>query len=238
MSSIPQTATRNFLLSALPLEIRDELQPHLESMIFEKGKVLIEADRPFSHVHFLDRGIGSMVVTTPDSRRVEAGLFGRDGMSGISAVLGACQMSQTTLIQVAGDGHRLEVATLRRVMATSPALSDLLLRFVQVMITQTSFTALSNANQSVEERLARWLLMCHDRIDGDEIALTHEFLSIMLAVRRPSVTTALHMIEGNGFIKAKRGSITILDREALVEFADGTYGAPEAEYKRLIGDRG
>jgi CRP-like cAMP-binding protein len=132
----------------------------------------------------------------------------------------------------------MEVGALREVVGAHAELHEMLLRFVQVMITQASFTALSNANQSIEERLARWLLMCHDRIAGDDIPLTHEFLSIMLAVQRPSVTTALHMIEGNGFIKANRGNITILDREALVEFADGTYGAPEAEYKRLIGDFG
>jgi CRP-like cAMP-binding protein len=225
-------------LTALPLDVRDALQPHLERVNLEKGEVLIEADRPFRHVHFLDRGIGSMVVTTPDSRRVEAGLFGHEGMSGISAALGADQMAQTTLIQVAGEGQRIEVGTLQKVMGEHTALHEMLLRFVQVMITQASFTALSNANQSIEERLARWLLMCHDRIVGDDIPLTHEFLSIMLAVHRPSVTTALHMIEGHGFIKATRGNITILDREALVEFADGTYGAPEAEYRRLIGDFG
>jgi hypothetical protein len=153
----------------------------------------------------------------------------------MATLLGATQMSQTTLVQVAGDGNRVEVGAFREALAQSPVLLGSLLRFVQVMFTQTSFTALSNVNQTIEERLARWLLMCHDRIDGDDIAITHEFLSIMLAVQRPSVTTALHMIEGHGFIRAKRGNITILDRDALIEFADGTYGAPEAEYLRLIG---
>lgn len=100
---------------------------------------------------------------------------------------------------------------------------------------QTSYTALSNAVHPVDERLARWLLMCHDRVDGDELALTHEFLSLMLAVRRPSVTTALHVLEGNRFITAERGYITIRDRRRLEEFAGDAYGRPEAEYKRLIG---
>ena len=234
-----QSSVRNHLLSALPAEVYDRLRPHLEAVTLAKGEVLIEAHRPITHVHFPDRGIGSMIVAPADSRRVETGLFGRDGMSGIGAVLGATQVAQTTLIQVPGDGYRLHVDVLREALASSAALRDVLLRFVQVMITQASFTALSNVSQSVEERLARWLLMCHDRIDRsegrDEVPLTHEFLSIMLAVQRPSVTTALHVLEGVACIGAKRGNITILDREALIEFADGSYGAPEEEYRRLIG---
>lgn len=235
MSQPNQYDIRNRLLSAIPAECYAQLRPHLEALTLEKGAVLIGADQPFDYVHFPDHGIGSIVTATLDSRRVETGLFGRDGMSGVSALLGATQMSQTTIIQVAGAGHRITVAALKEAIAASPVLLEILLPYIQTLITQTSFTALSNVNQSIEERLARWLLMCHDRIDGDEIPLTHEFLSIMLAVQRPSVTTALHILEGNGFIRAKRGQITVLDREALIEFADGTYGAPEAEYLRLLG---
>jgi CRP-like cAMP-binding protein len=109
------------------------------------------------------------------------------------------------------------------------------LRFAQVQGVQTAFTALSNAVHPINERLARWLLMCHDRHDSDEIPLTHEFLSLMLAVRRPSVTTALHVLEGNRFIRAERGHVTIRNRTALEEFAGDGYGKPEAEYRRLIG---
>jgi CRP-like cAMP-binding protein len=236
MSQPTQSYVRNCLLSSLPPAAYDLLRPHLESMEFDKGLVLIDRDVAFTHVHFMDRGIGSMVVATPDSRRVEVGLFGRDGMSGIGAVLGVNRISQQTIVQVAGDGYRIETEALRGVLASSPELLAKLLLYVHTMITQASFTALSNANQLVEERLARWLLMCHDRVDGDDIAITHEFLSIMLAVQRPSVTSALHVIEGNGFVRSTRGNVKILDREALVEFADGTYGAPEAEYRRLIGE--
>jgi CRP-like cAMP-binding protein len=88
----------------------------------------------------------------------------------------------------------------------------------------------------VSERLARWLLMCHDRVQGNEIELTHEFLSLMLAVRRPSITTSLHILEGNGFIKAERGNITIRNRAALEEFAHDAYGKPEMAYRRLMKD--
>jgi CRP-like cAMP-binding protein len=102
-------------------------------------------------------------------------------------------------------------------------------------MTQTSQTALSNGQSKLEERLARWLLMCHDRINGDTVELTHEFLSVMLGVRRAGVTVGTHVLEGKGLIRASRGGITILDREGLEEEAQGFYGVPEASYARLIG---
>ena len=117
---------------------------------------------------------------------------------------------------------------------SSRTLHALLLRFVQVFNTQVAATAMSNGDSVIGQRLARWLLMCHDRIDGDELPLTHEFLSIMLAVRRAGVTEALHLLEGAGIIKARRALISILDRERLDEMAGDSYGQPEAEYERLI----
>jgi CRP-like cAMP-binding protein len=236
MPDLEQYRGRNNLLGSLPATAFKLLHPHLEPVLLERGDILIEADTPFDHVHFPNRGICSMVIGTPDSRRVEVGLFGREGMSGVGAVLGVRQMPQKTIVQVPGDGYRLEIGALRTALAASSELLEKLLLFIHTMVTQASYTALSNASQLIEERLARWLLMCHDRVEGDDIALTHEFLSIMLAVQRPSVTTALHVIEGHGIIRATRGNIRILDREALVDFADSAYGAPEAEYRRLIGN--
>jgi len=233
-----QSFVRNCLLSAIDTAGYAAIGPHLEPVDLPKGTVLIEAGVPFTHVHFFNRGIGSVVISTADSRRVEAGIFGREGLSGFGCLLGADQCPQTTLVQVEGEGYRVSIDALRDACQQSNSLRETLLRFVHVFISQTSFTALSNVNQSVEGRLARWLLMCHDRVTGDDIALTHEFLSIMLAVQRPSVTTALHMIESYGFIKARRGNITIVDRDALIDFADGMYGTPEAEYRRLIGPFG
>ena len=233
-----QSFIRNCLLSALNEADYAAVASHLELVDLPKGMVLIESGKPFTDVHFFNSGIGSIVVSTTDSRRVEAGLFGRDGFSGSGGLLGSDQCPQTTMIQVEGNGYRMPLAALRSACDQSPSLREMLLRYVHVSITQTSFTSLSNVNQPIEARLARWLLMCHDRVTGDDIALTHEFLSIMLAVQRPSVTTALHVIEGLGFIRARRGNITILDRDALIDFADGTYGTPEAEYRRLIGPFG
>ena len=235
MSQPSQSYVRNCLLSALPADAYAVLQPHLVSARFERGTILIEGNSPIRQVHFLDHGIGSIIASTPGGGQVETGIFGREGMSGVPVLLGADQMPQTTLIPVAGDGYQVETEALREAIARSPGLLATFLAYVQTLITQTSYTAHSNVNQPVEERLARWLLMSHDRVDGDDIPLTHEFLAIMLAVRRPSITTALHVLEGNRFIKARRGHLTIVDREAMIEFADGSYGVPEAEYDRLIG---
>jgi CRP-like cAMP-binding protein len=129
----------------------------------------------------------------------------------------------------------MPAAPLIEAVDKSATLRTLLLRYAQTLAIQTAYTALSNAVHQIDERLARWLLMCHDRVDGNDLALTHDFLSIMLAVRRPSVTTALHVLEGNGFIRSERGCIVVRNRAALEEFASDSYGAPEREYKRLIG---
>jgi hypothetical protein len=124
---------------------------------------------------------------------------------------------------------------LREAMRESDALRQLLARFAHVMSVQTSYTGLSNSVHRIDERLARWILMCHDRTSGDQIALTHEFLSVMLAVRRSSVTTALHVLEGKHLVYSERNLITIRDRRALELFAGDAYGVPEREYERLIG---
>jgi hypothetical protein len=117
----------------------------------------------------------------------------------------------------------------------SQSLRKLLLGYVQCGIVQAAQTAASSGNNELPERLARWFLMCHDRVEGDEKAITHEFLGMMLAVRRSGVTVALHSLEGASAIKARRGLVTVTNRERLLEIANGSYGEAEAEYRRLTG---
>ena len=119
-------------------------------------------------------------------------------------------------------------------MEQSATLQDVLLRYAHVFAVQSGYTALANAHGKLEERLARWLLMAQDRVGDDELLLTHEFLSLMLGVRRAGVTVALQRFERSGLIVANRGSVTIKDRDGLEENANGLYGAPEAEYERLF----
>jgi CRP-like cAMP-binding protein len=132
-------------------------------------------------------------------------------------------------------GLEVPVDDLRRVMVARPSLHQHLLRFVQAFTVQMGQTALSNARHPLEQRLARWLLKCHDRLDGDDLPLVHEFLSMMLGVQRSGVTIAVQTLEGAGVIWAKRGHIIVWDRARLEEAAGGSYGVPEAEHRRLFG---
>jgi CRP-like cAMP-binding protein len=119
-------------------------------------------------------------------------------------------------------------------LETSATLRTLLLRYSQAFSIQVAFTALCNGRYTIEERLSRWLLMCHDRVDGDTIPVTHDFLALMLGVRRAGVTIALQILEGDHILKATRGRIEIRDRAELLQTAGGSYGLPEAEYERLM----
>ncbi|MBE7218372.1 MAG: Crp/Fnr family transcriptional regulator [Caulobacteraceae bacterium] len=235
MSSPRQDRTRNRLLKLMAQGDFARLAPHFELVALAKGYVLAEAGSRIEHAYFLESGIGSIVVTSPEGLEVEAGLFGRDGMAPVPLLMDASTSTNRILIQIADDAWRIPREPLMAAVDASPTLRRLLLRYAQALSVQTSYTALSNAVHPIDERLARWILMCDDRMDGRDMALTHEFMSIMLAVRRPSVTTALHVLEGNGFIRSERGCITVRNRAALEQFAGDAYGQPEAAYRELIG---
>ncbi|WP_228445664.1 Crp/Fnr family transcriptional regulator [Terricaulis silvestris] len=138
-------------------------------------------------------------------------------------------------VQLAGRAVRITSDDLREVLSQSTAFRQLAQRFVQVFMAQVAQTALANGRAKIEERLARWLLMAQDRLDDSNLTLTHEFIALMLGVRRPGVTDALNDLEGKGLIRSSRGALRIIDRHGLEATAGGIYGVPEAEYKRLIG---
>ena len=151
-----------------------------------------------------------------------------EGMTGLPVVLGNDRSPNETFIQVEGTGSRIAADDLRQAMRKSAFLTRVLLNFVNAFMIQTAHTALSNGTASIEQRLARWLLMAQDRLDGNEVPLTHEFLSLMLGVRRAGVTGALNQLDRKGVIRLSRGRIEIVDREGLIGSANGTYGIPEA----------
>jgi len=138
-------------------------------------------------------------------------------------------------MQVGGSGQRISLQAFCDVMDRSAELRAILLRYAQAFMIQTSHTAVANARGSVVERLARWMLMAHDRVDGDNIALTHEFIAVMLGTRRPGVTEAVQTLSRKGFIRTDRGLVVVVDREGLLKRAGKLYGVPETEYDRLIG---
>ena len=155
-------------------------------------------------------------------------------MSGLAVVLGDEQSPQSTYVQIAGRGMRISAGDLRNAMGLSGSLRSLLLRYVQTFMVQTAHTAVANARATLPQRLARWLLMAHDRVASDALPLTHEFLSLMMGVRRAGVTEAMHELAGLNLIKATRGEISILNRRGIEKMAGSYYGAPEAEYRRLV----
>ncbi|KAA0125879.1 Crp/Fnr family transcriptional regulator [Methylobacterium sp. P1-11] len=226
---------QNRLLAALSEADGALLGPHLEAVDLPLGKVLVEPATAIPHAVFIDTGLCSMVSTLAEGARIEVGLFGRDGMAAPALLLGTDTIPYQVFMQVAGRGQRISVPALRDALTSSPSLRNLLLRYVQTFLVQVAQTAIANAGAPAEERLARWLLMYHDRQDGDDLSVTHEFLSIMLGVRRPTVTVAIHTLEGAGLIRARRGRIRVLSRSRLEEAAGQTYGPAEAEYERLIG---
>ena len=226
---------QNNLIFTMSSADRGLIVPHLKPVKLAKGKVLEEPNKPISLVYFLNSGVGSTVAFSKNGRRIEVGLFGHEGMSGTAIVMQGGHTSHETFMQIPGEGVVIEADRLRVLIEQSSSLQRHLLRYVQALMTQTSQTALSNGQFRLEERLARWLLMCHDRTNGDEIKLTHDFLSVMLGVRRAGVTVGTHMLEGKGLIRANRGQIIILDRDGLEHEAQDSYGIPEAEYARLIG---
>jgi len=237
--STRQASTANTLLRVLTEADYALLEPHLEREQLKLKDPIFEPNEPIERVYFLEEGVASIVSEQEDGDKVEVGLFGREGMSGAAVVMGAEQSPHASMIQV-GNPATLVIPSARLVTAceASASLQRLLMRYVQSLNVQAASTAASNAHYALPERLARWLLMCHDRTDGDRMELTHEFLSMMLAVRRSGVTVTLHTLEATGAIRSNRGIVTVTNRGRLEEMAGDAYGQAEAEYRRLIGPFG
>jgi CRP-like cAMP-binding protein len=228
--------TGNQILASLAPADLALLKPDLESVELPLRRQLESRGRPIEYVYFLDSGLGSMVVSAGANHNIEVGIVGREGMTGLSVLLGTDRSVHETFIQTAGNGRRIPTVKLHAAIERSPNLGRSLLRYAHTLVAQMAYTALANGRYKIEERLARWLLMADDRADGNTIQLTHEFLALMLGARRAGVTAALGEFQKRGVLRATRGSINIQNRGALEEAANGSYGVPEAEYQRLFGN--
>jgi CRP-like cAMP-binding protein len=234
MSPLSAPRPRNRLLAALSSADLQLMQRHLKPVTLKLRRDLEEPNRRIDDVYFIDAGIASVVAVQRKKERVEVGLIGCDGMSGTAVVLGSHSSPHSTYLQIAGEGQHISAAALRKAMEASRTLHGLLLKYVQAFAVQTAHTAIANAKAKLDERLARWILMAHDRIPGNTLPLTHEFLSLMLGVRRAGVTEALQSLSSQRLIKNGRGEIIILNRKGIERTAGDLYGVPEAEYRRLI----
>jgi CRP-like cAMP-binding protein len=229
------TVFENRLLASLNPADLSLLHKSFKPIDLPVETVLEVPNKPIEWVYFLESGIASVVAG--EGARIEVGLIGREGMSGLSIVMGDDRSVNSTFMQGGGAGFRIGAKDFGRILQKSGTLRLSLLRYAQVFSTQVAQTAVANGRAKLEARLARWLLMAHDRFDHEAFPFTHRFLALMLGVRRPGVTVALHFLEGYGLIKATRGLITVVDRKGLEAHADASYGVPEAEYERLVGKK-
>jgi CRP-like cAMP-binding protein len=229
------TEPHNRLLKRLTRDDFALMAPHLETVDLPLRHKLEVRNRRIEHVYFPRGGFASVVINGNNGNSIEVALIGREGMTGLAVLMGTDRAPYDIFIQFAGSGFRMTADSLRRVIARNPRLHNVLLRYAHAFIVQSAYTALANARFRMDERLARWLLMAHDRVESDEMTLTHEFLALMLGARRPGVTVALNQLADRGLIRTSRGAITMLDRKALEKVANGAYGGPEAEFQRLFG---
>ena len=234
MAHLQQASVRNRLLATLTPDDFDLLQPDLEPVPLDFRHWLIEAGEPIQHVTFPEQGIVSILANTTEGR-IEVGMIGPEGMAGLPVVLGIERSPHGYMVQAEGEALRITAPALRIAIPHSPSLQAGFLRYVHTLMVQTAQTAYANAGFTIEARLARWILMTDDRLEGDELPLTHDFLSMMLGVRRPGVTIAVQTLEGDKLIRAKRGGIAVLDRVRLEEVAGDAYGVSEAEYASVMG---
>jgi CRP-like cAMP-binding protein len=223
----PPSRSANRVLARLSRADFALLKPHLEPVDLPVLTPLEAGNSRIDAVYFIEQGFASVVANGPGKRDIEVGLIGREGMTGLAIVLGHDRCRNDTYIQVAGAGQCISADILRQAIVQSVSLHHSLLRCAHVFLVQTTETAVANGRSKNEERLARWLLMADDRIDGGEVPLTHKLLGIMLGVQRPAVTVALKVLEREGLVKAGQRVITIRNRKGLIKFAKGAYVQPE-----------
>jgi CRP-like cAMP-binding protein len=235
LSPAAGNVTGNRLLAGLCVGDRALLEPALEPVLLEMRQVLEMPGELISHVHFVETGLVSMIGVNRADRRIEVGMVGYEGVTGMGAVLGVDRATNEALVQSSGTALRLPTNALHEIMSKSPVFSALLLRYVHVFLMQANHTAIAAGRGKIPERLARGLLMWHDRVRADHLSVTHDFLALLLGVQRPGVTVALHELEGQGLIRSMRNAVRILDRKGLELAANGLYGTPEAEYESLLG---
>jgi CRP-like cAMP-binding protein len=226
---------RNAVLRGLPPQDRARLVNALQPVRFDLGDVIAEPGRRMDYIYFPTTMVVSSLYTTEAGATAEMGLTGNDGVVGVSLFLGGDVTPSRAVVVVAGDGFRLKASALREEFAAGGPLQAQLLRYTHAYITQISQTAVCNRLHAVEQRLCRWLLMCHDRVERNDLQMTQEFISNVLGGRRETVTVAAGRLQDAGLIRYTRGHITIVDRAGLESAACECYPTVAAWCDRLAG---
>jgi len=225
MSTSSISTIKNRLLGALPENQYQRLLPHIEPFAFEHGKILYEIGEPIKYCYFPSDAVVSLVTQMEDGKIVEVGLVGHEGVTGLPFLLGQKRSAERAIVQIANGGVRAKADLILKEFMRGEALQAILLRYINTLLRQVAQTAACNASHTIEERLSRWLLMCHDRVGSDQINLTQEFIAEMLGTRRATVNVSAVNLQSAGLIKYNRGRIQILDRPGLERFSCECYEA-------------
>lgn len=234
MEAVAQARQRNFILDYLSPEDFVSLEPWLQRETLGFRARLQSPNRRLERVYFIESGVASAVAIGGERRQAEVAIIGREGFVGLPIILADDRSPHEIFMQTEGTGYSIPAAAFRSALEASPSLRHVCLRYAHAYFIQCAASTVANTHAHVDHRLARWLVMSQDRLETAEMLLTHEFLSQMLGVRRAGVTTALQQFERRDLISASRGAITILDRDGLIEVANGYYGRAEAEFERLF----
>jgi CRP-like cAMP-binding protein len=236
-ANVRQEEVGNRILASLPAEEFAELAPLLVPVGLETGDRLYDEEEVIRHVHFIESGLLSLLSTLADGTSIEVGALGREGMGGLSLLLGADKAAHTALTQAGGMALRMRAEHAREAFGRLPAFQAKMLRYTRMLMSQISITAACNTLHTVEERLARWLLMCRRRCESDRLPLTQEFLSHMLGVRRSGVTVAVGLLEQAGFVRHSRGAIIVTDPEGLRDASCECVKAMMEEYDSYLNEK-
>jgi CRP-like cAMP-binding protein len=208
---------RNRLLLALPARNLKRLMPELENISCQRAQVLMDADSALDHVFFPDSGVVSVVAVYANGSVIEMATIGREGCSGVQAILGAKRSSVQLLVQIPGSAAKMSRVAFMQAMQSMPSFRSVMNAYVQAFLEQVMVSVACNGAHSLKQRLARWLLMMRDRSDGDMLPITQDLLAEMLGVQRPSISNAAEELERAGLIERGRRQVTILDRQGLTK---------------------
>jgi CRP-like cAMP-binding protein len=224
----------NQLLSLLPPSEYQRLSPYLQAVSLPVREILYTARAPIDYVYFPLSGMVSAMTVMEDGSAIEVATIGKEGVVGLTAFVGGETSPYEVMVQVEGEGIRMRSDVLANEASQDGPLRRLLVLYNTAFSTQVSYSVACNGLHKVEKRCCRWLLMTADRMESDTVQLTHEFLAIMLGVRRSSVTEVLQPLQGRGLIKNGRGKIKILDRPGLETAACECYRTVKEEFARLF----
>ena len=231
-----EPAPDNGLLSGLPANVRSQLDPLFERVSLSARKIIVQPNEPITHLWFPVTAVFSIITILPDGRAVEVGTAGPEGMVGLPVLLGVDSMPRQVFAQIAGDALRIDRAAFAMAVERHPGFHARLLRYAQAYIDDIAQSVACNRLHTLEQRCARWILKTHDRVRGDYLPLTQQFLAFMLGVRRAGVSVAADSLQRAGLIRYQRGKVTVLDRDALEEVACPCYRINRENFRRIMGD--